>query len=142
MACRFTAQPGERIVNHYSFYTAFWPSEEFNVIHGEVVLGSLPVSQPVAEKSLALFGGRRWRVVRVDGEKVIVVVPAHAGRAPNSLDVQDACIGVCMRRCIASIQVQKFLSFWITVLYPLKPRTRAVRAIRSRRRPESLGTTV
>ncbi len=75
---------GEQIVNHYSFYTAFWPSEEYQVVHGNAQLGTLPVSQPIAEKSLILFGGRRWRVIRVDENvRIIEVLPAHAGRAPN-----------------------------------------------------------
>lgn len=74
---------GEQIVNHYSFYTAFWTSDEFKVVHGSTVLGSLPVSRPIPEKSLILFGGRRWRVVHVDDrDKVVEVIPAQGGRAP------------------------------------------------------------
>lgn len=74
---------GEQIVNHYSFYTAFWASQEFQVVHQGKVLGTLPVSQPIPEKSLILFGGRRWRVVQVDEQaKVILVIPAQGGRAP------------------------------------------------------------
>jgi ATP-dependent Lhr-like helicase len=77
------APVGEQIVNHYSFYTAFWASDEFKLVHGSTVLGSLPVSQPIPEKSLILFGGRRWRVVHVDDTaKVVEVVPAQGGRAP------------------------------------------------------------
>lgn len=74
---------GERIVNHYSFYTAFWASEEFKVIHGSRYLGSLPISHPIPKQSLILFGGRRWRVIEVDDKaKMLEVVPAHGGRAP------------------------------------------------------------
>jgi ATP-dependent Lhr-like helicase len=77
------APVGEQIVNHYSFYTAFWTSQEFQVVHQSKVLGTLPVSQPIPEKSLILFGGRRWRVVQVDEQaKVILVIPAQGGRAP------------------------------------------------------------
>ncbi len=75
---------GEHIVNHYSFYTAFWTSDEFKLVHGHNVLGSLPVSHPIPEKSLILFAGRRWRVVSLDDQrKVIEVVPAQGGRAPH-----------------------------------------------------------
>jgi len=74
---------GETIVNHYSFYTAFWTLEEFKLVHGTSVLGTLPISYPVPVRSLILFGGRRWRVVDVDDHaKEIVVCPAQSGRAP------------------------------------------------------------
>ena len=77
------APVGEQIVNHYSFYTAFLSPEEFRIVHGSNVLGTLPVSQPIPEKSLILFGGRRWRVLHVDeAAKVVEVVPAQGGRAP------------------------------------------------------------
>jgi ATP-dependent helicase Lhr and Lhr-like helicase len=75
---------GEQIVNHYSFYTTFWTSQEFQVVHEGTLLGTLPVSHPIPEKSLILFAGRRWRVVRVDEQaKVTFVVPAQGGRAPS-----------------------------------------------------------
>lgn len=75
---------GEQIVNHYSFYTAFWASEEFKLLHGATMLGTLPVVHPVPEKGLILFGGRRWRVLKVDDRaKIIDVEPAHGGRAPQ-----------------------------------------------------------
>jgi ATP-dependent Lhr-like helicase len=77
------APKGEQIVNHYSFYTAFWAPEEFKLFHGTNLLGTLPVTQPIPEKSLLLFGGRRWRVLQVDeAAKLIEVVPAQGGRAP------------------------------------------------------------
>jgi len=78
------APVGEQIVNHYSFYTAFQTSEEFKVVAGSTVLGTLPLTGPVAEKSLILFAGRRWRVVTVDdAAKIIEVVAAQGGRAPR-----------------------------------------------------------
>lgn len=78
------APVGEQIVNHYSFYTAFQTSEEFKVVAGSTVLGTLPLTGPVAEKSLILFAGRRWRVVSVDdAAKIIEVVAAQGGRAPR-----------------------------------------------------------
>ena len=78
------APAGEQIVNHYSFYTAFWASDEFKLVYGTTALGSLPVSQPIPERSLILFGGRRWRVLQVDDRaKVVEVVPAQGGRAPR-----------------------------------------------------------
>jgi ATP-dependent Lhr-like helicase len=76
-------EQGEKIVNHYTFYPTFWTSAEFRLLHDTRHLGNLSVSQPVAENSMILFGGRRWRVVTVqESTRVIGVVPAQGGRAP------------------------------------------------------------
>ena len=76
-------QVGERIVNHYSFYTAFMAPEEYRLVSGDRTLGTLPIDRPVAENSLLIFGGRRWLVVEVDSaKKVIVLKPAKGGKVP------------------------------------------------------------
>jgi ATP-dependent Lhr-like helicase len=76
-------QMGERIVNHYSFYTAFTTPEEYRLVSGDRTLGTLPIDRPVAVDSLLIFGGRRWLVLEVDSaKKVIVLKPAKGGKAP------------------------------------------------------------
>lgn len=76
-------QLGERIVNHYSFYTAFMAPEEYRLVSGDRTLGTLPIDRPVSENSLLIFGGRRWLVMEVDSaKKVIVLKPAKGGKAP------------------------------------------------------------
>jgi len=77
-------QLGERIVNHYSFYSAFSTPEEYRLVSGDKTLGSLPIDRPVAVDSFLIFGGRRWLVVEVDtAKKVIVLKPAKGGKAPQ-----------------------------------------------------------
>lgn len=77
-------QLGERIVNHYSFYTAFSTPEEYRLVSGDRTLGTLPIDRPVAADSLLIFGGRRWLVVEVDSaKKVIVLTPAAGGKPPR-----------------------------------------------------------
>lgn len=76
-------QVGERIVNHFSFYTAFLTPEEYRLVSGDRTLGTLPIDRPVTENSLLIFGGRRWLVLEVDSvKKVIVLKPAKGGKAP------------------------------------------------------------
>lgn len=77
-------QQGERIVNHYSFYTAFATPEEYRLVSGERTLGTLPIDRPVTVDSYLIFGGRRWLVVEVDSpKKVIVLKPAKGGKLPE-----------------------------------------------------------
>ncbi len=76
---------GERLVNHYTFYTAFFTTEEYRISTPENVLGTLPTSMPIAEEMVLLFAGRRWQVQSVDSEKqVVMVTPAEGeGQAPQ-----------------------------------------------------------
>lgn len=75
---------GERIVNHYTFYTAFQTYEEYQVVAGSRVLGTLPLTFGVGEGALIVFAGRRWRVVDVDDNtKVLMVGPAPGGNPPK-----------------------------------------------------------
>lgn len=78
------APRGERIVGHYSFYTAFVTSEEYRLLAEGEEIGSLPVSSPLSEDSFLIFAGRRWRVLEVDNERrTIAVAPSRAGRVPH-----------------------------------------------------------
>ena len=77
-------QRGERIVNHYSFYTAFVKPEEYHLVSGGYELGTLPISHPLSNGSYIIFAGQRWRVIDVDVERRIVdLEPSPAGRAPR-----------------------------------------------------------
>lgn len=74
---------GERIVNHYSFYTAFTTPEEFTLSSDGKVIGTLPIDRPVVEGDYLIFAGRRWRVLRLDmTHKRIDLARAGGGRAP------------------------------------------------------------
>lgn len=75
---------GEKIVNHYQFYSAFVSSEEYRVVHGSRTLGQLPMSRPLQPGIHLIFGGRRWKVVDVDTDaRVIEVVPSAGGQVPR-----------------------------------------------------------
>ena len=75
---------GEKIVNHYSFFTVFVTPEEYRVIAGDTTLGTLPVDRPLQEGSFIIFGGRRWRILSVDEKrKIIEVTRAGGGRVPS-----------------------------------------------------------
>ena len=74
---------GERMINHYEFYSAFTSDEEFRLVCAGKPLGSVPVSRPLTKDQRIIFGGRRWQVQDVDLEaKVIIVSPSRGGAAP------------------------------------------------------------
>ncbi|HVF06639.1 MAG TPA: DEAD/DEAH box helicase [Frankiaceae bacterium] len=75
---------GERIVNHYSFYTAFSTPEEYRLVADGRQLGSLPIDFPLLPGMLLVFAGRRWKVLSVDdAHKVIDLEKSRAGRPPR-----------------------------------------------------------
>ena len=77
-------EKGERIVNHYSFYSAFVTPEEYHLVSHGHELGTLPISHPLSNGSYVIFAGQRWRVLSVDVERRIVdLEPSPAGRAPR-----------------------------------------------------------
>jgi ATP-dependent helicase Lhr and Lhr-like helicase len=74
---------GERIVNHYSFYTVFKTPEEFRLMSNGKTLGCLPISSPIQEGYYLVFGGRRWQIKSINlDQKVIDLIPAKGGRPP------------------------------------------------------------
>ncbi|MES1147178.1 MAG: DEAD/DEAH box helicase, partial [bacterium] len=74
---------GERLVAHYSFYSAFATPEEYRLVCDGKTLGTIPVDRPIHPEGYIVFAARRWRVVEFDEKaKVILVQRASAGKAP------------------------------------------------------------
>lgn len=75
---------GERLTNHYTFYSVFKTPEEFRVVDGNKTLGTLPVDSLVVKDQNIVFGGRRWKVMDIDEKKKIIYVAATKGGNPPS----------------------------------------------------------
>ncbi|WP_028941102.1 DEAD/DEAH box helicase [Pseudomonas umsongensis] len=77
---------GERLINHYEFYSAFTSDEEFRLVCDGKALGSVPVSRPLTKDQRIIFGGRRWQVRDVDLQAKVIIVTAARGGAPPQFD--------------------------------------------------------
>ncbi|WP_432382170.1 DEAD/DEAH box helicase [Duganella sp. P38] len=76
-------QLGEKFVNHYAFYAAFATDEEYRIVVGAKILGTLPVSQMLCAGQRILFAGKTWTVESIDDDtKTIYVVRARGGVPP------------------------------------------------------------
>jgi len=84
---------GERIVNHYAFYSAFHTPQEWRLIADGRPLGSLPITQPLHEGGLLIFGGRRWKIARIDSSAHVVELTRAAGGVPPNFGGQAALVG-------------------------------------------------
>lgn len=75
---------GEKLVEHYTFYTAFNTPEEYRLESDGRVLGTLPISRPLVIGQLVIFAGKRWEVLHVNPEKKLITLKrATGGRPPK-----------------------------------------------------------
>jgi ATP-dependent Lhr-like helicase len=74
---------GDRIVNHYTFYSAFKTAEEYRLMTRGRTLGTIPVDYPILPGSLLIFAGLRWQVTDVDSSaRIIELARSGGGRPP------------------------------------------------------------
>lgn len=88
---------GERMINHYEFYSAFTSDEEFRLVCDGKALGSVPVSRPLTKDQRIIFGGRRWQVRDVDVQAKVIIVSAARGGAPPQFDGLGAMVHDAVR---------------------------------------------
>jgi ATP-dependent helicase Lhr and Lhr-like helicase len=75
---------GDRWVNRYSFYSAFATPQEYRIIHNGQTLGNLPMNIPLQAQMMFIFGGRRWKALKVDDfQQCVEVEPAATGKVPT-----------------------------------------------------------
>jgi ATP-dependent Lhr-like helicase len=76
---------GERVIAGRDFYAVFMTPEEYKVVTDRGrSLGTVPVDNPYLPEQLLILGGRRWKVVEVDGgRREILVTRAYGGKPPT-----------------------------------------------------------
>jgi ATP-dependent Lhr-like helicase len=73
---------GERLRRDKGFYAVFPTPDEYTVLHAGEVLGTLESAHQPGDH--LLFAGRRWRVVDVDDERLLLhVEPAKGWKRPR-----------------------------------------------------------
>ncbi|MBZ9937051.1 DEAD/DEAH box helicase [Mesorhizobium sp. BR1-1-16] len=76
-------EAGETLTESYEFYPVFMTEQEYRLLHEGRLLGTYPLSMPIARDGTLIFGGRRWQVMNVDDHaRVIVVRPTRSGKPP------------------------------------------------------------
>lgn len=75
---------GEKIVEHYTFYTAFNTPDEYRLEFSGKVLGTVPIDKPLVRGQHIIFAAKRWEVVSVNDEnKLITLKKAKGGDPPK-----------------------------------------------------------
>lgn len=73
---------GEKLVRHYTFYTAFKAPEEYRLEYKGKVLGTIPIDKPLMAKQLIIFAGKYWQVLSVNSEKKVIALKGAKGGEP------------------------------------------------------------
>ncbi len=73
---------GEKLIEHYTFYSAFNTPEEYRLEHEGHVLGTIPISEPLSPEQLVIFAGKRWEVLSVYMEKKLITLKRAVGGKP------------------------------------------------------------
>ncbi len=112
---------GEKLVNHFSFYSAFLSPEEYRLEASGRIIGSLPILWPLIPGQHMVFAGKRWEILSVDEQKKLVLLRrAKGGRAPkfsgSSLWIETF-IRKEMFRLYKSREIPIFLDKTATELY-------------------------
>lgn len=96
---------GDRLVNHYSFYSAFQSGEEYRLMARGRTLGTIPVDFPVLVGSFLIFAGLRWQVADVDTSARIIELARSAGGRPPSFTGNGAEVADKVRRRMRELYV-------------------------------------
>lgn len=80
---------GERLTNHYDFYSVFETPMDYSVREGSQEIGTL--NHPLPPDTTFVLSGKTWSVVEVDKEQRIMYVTSAKGKPPTAWD--GACEG-------------------------------------------------
>ena len=74
---------GDRITEHYDFYSVFFTPEEWVIYNESKKLGTIPLKNIFHKEDTILFAGKKWKVKTIDYQsKVIQVIKAEGGTSP------------------------------------------------------------
>ena len=89
---------GERLVGHFTFYTAFNTPEEYTLEHDGHILGTVPIINPIVVDQHLIFAGKRWRVLSVNVDKKIVSLAQAKGGKPPMFDGGNLSVHTLIRQ--------------------------------------------
>ena len=98
---------GERLVEHFTFYTAFQTPEEYHLESDGRFLGTLPIDSPLFEGQIIIFAGKRWKVISIDKEKKRISLKKSAGGDPPLFGGEGQMIHDQIRKEMKQIYLEK-----------------------------------
>ena len=104
---------GERLVNHYRFYTAFHTADEWRVMIRGETLGTIPIYRPLREGALLIFAGKRWKVAGVDRSARVVEVERSGGGVPHFFGGEVPAVSGRVRAEMVTVYRSTDIPLWL-----------------------------
>lgn len=104
---------GEKLIEHYEFYSVFQSSEQWDVIFSGDIIGQVPMTCPYRVGDNLLLGARRWSIVDLnESSKKLIVVSAKNAKPPifsPSYGVTHPEIHRIMKDVYESVEIYPYL---------------------------------
>lgn len=100
------ASGGEKLIGHYSFYTAFKTSVEYRLECDGLVLGTIPIDMPLMTGQQLIFSGKNWQIIHINSEKKIINLIHSNGGEPPQFSGAEQCIHNMVRQEMFNIYSQ------------------------------------
>ena len=104
---------GEKLVEHYTFYTAFNTFEEYRLECDGQVLGTVPIDKPLVVGQLVIFAGKRWEVLQVNAEKKLIILKLATGGRPPRFGGDGQMVHDIVRQEMLRVYKQKTLPIYL-----------------------------
>lgn len=103
---------GERVVGHYTFYTAFNTPEEYRLVCNGRTLGTLPIDKPLMVDEHIIFAGKRWKVLSIDPEKKVIELKASKGGLPPKFGGEGQSVHDIVRQEMKRVYMERALPIY------------------------------
>ena len=104
---------GERLVENYTFYSAFNTPEEYRLECDGRILGTLPIDKPLVIGQLIIFAGKRWEVLDISSEKKLIILKRAAGGRPPKFGGNGQMVHDCVRQEMKRVYLQKAIPVYM-----------------------------
>lgn len=104
---------GERVVGHYTFYTAFNTPEEYRLVCNGKTLGTVPIDKPLMVDEHIIFAGKRWKVLSIDPEKKVIELKASKGGLPPKFGGEGQAVHDIVRQEMKRVYMERAFPIYL-----------------------------
>jgi len=98
---------GEKLVEHFTFYTAFNTPEEYRLESNGNILGTVPIDKPLILGQHIIFAGKRWEVLHVDADKKLIQLKRAKGGQPPKFGGEGQMVHGIVRQEMFRVYLEK-----------------------------------
>ncbi len=104
---------GEKIIEHYNFYTAFNTPEEYRLECEGRILGTVPINRPLLVGQRFIFAGKRWEVMQINPEKKLITLTMATGGKPPKFEGDGQMLHDIIRQEMLQVYTQNTVPIYL-----------------------------